>query len=692
MGGVVGVLSTHWNRVHQPSERELRLLDVLARQAADLIERRAGQEALRASEARLRLALAAARMGIWTLDVATNLHMRDGNLNRLLGLQPVATTQPFTDFLAIIHPDDRVRVRTAFDIAIHQGHPLNTEFRVIWPDGTQRWLRDQGNVFGSTGGAVSHLAGACVDITERHEAEQAMHEAEGRVNTIANLVPDLLWSSRPDGTTDWYNQRWLEYTGQTFEQAISGTWADTIHGDDREISARRYREAIQSGTPLQLEHRICRADGTCRWFLIRAEPLRDDAGDISAWLGSATDINEQRAALESSKQHEESQRRSRAVAEDANRLKDDFLATLSHELRTPLGSILLWTQLLLQKPESRPLAEELNLILSSARSQKTLIEDLLDMSRITNGTLRLEMEEVDLLATLRESVDNVRLDAKEKGINLNVSLDQKIGIVHVAPDRIRQVLWNLLSNAIKFTPPGGTVELSARRPDGYIEIKVTDTGAGISPDFLPHIFERFRQADSSHTRSAGGLGLGLAIVKQLVELHGGTISVTSAGLNKGANFIVHLPLPKLAKNANSKVRRAFVESTAAADDALSGLMVLLVEDDVATRKALGAVMTAAGLRVIPAETAETALRQYQEFNPDLIVSDIGLPNEDGLSLLRKIRQYETSTSQERTPAVALTAFARESDRAQAAKAGFNLHLSKPVESVHLISVLRELVG
>ena len=331
----------------------------------------------------------------------------------------------------------------------------------------------------------------------------------------------------------------------------------------------------------------------------------------------------------------------------------------------------------------------------SAEAQKELIEDLLDMSRITSGNLRLQLREIHLEPVLREAVDSVLPAATAKGVTVDVQAERETDIaafdlVLADPDRLRQVIWNLLSNAVKFTSSSGQVTVSLRRNDDHVQICVSDTGRGIDSRFLPYIFDRFRQAEPVSTRSQGGLGLGLAISRQLVELHGGSITAESAGVGEGATFTVQLPLPKLGRNMLSAARsNRVIDGGPGAN--LTGLRILLVEDEQDTRDALIAILQQAGALVTATESAAEALRAFEGLRPDLIVSDIGLPGEDGYALIQRIRAIETSLGSRTTPvpAIALTAFAREEDRRRALKAGFQHHVGKPIPSDELLALLRE---
>lgn len=386
----------------------------------------------------------------------------------------------------------------------------------------------------------------------------------------------------------------------------------------------------------------------------------------------------------------------RQQAETANRLKDEFLATLSHELRTPLNAILGWSQILQNRPlEEDELQKALAIIERSARSQNQLIEDILDVSRIITGKLRLDVRAVDLLKVITAAIDSATPAADAKGIRLQTLLDPKATAISGDPDRLQQVVWNLLSNAVKFTPKGGRVQIRLERINSHVEIVVSDTGRGIEAEFLPHVFERFRQSDGSMTRRQGGLGLGLAIVRQIVELHGGTVAVESDGEGHGAKFTIHLPLlPVRTELAEASRIHPEAESgepiiEIAAD--LSRLKILVVDDETDSRDLLKFVLHSKGANVTTGRSAAEAFEIAKREKFDIIISDIGMPEEDGFSLIKKIRTLP-SEQNGKTPAIALTAYARAEDRIQAIQSGFQIHIAKPVNHTELIAVAANLAG
>jgi CheY-like chemotaxis protein/two-component sensor histidine kinase len=379
-------------------------------------------------------------------------------------------------------------------------------------------------------------------------------------------------------------------------------------------------------------------------------------------------------------------------------MKDEFLATLSHELRTPLNAILGWSQVLLgtDPPDAGTLADGLRTIERNARAQTQLIADLLDMSRIISGKIRLDVQRLDVAAVIEAAVAAVRPGAEAKGVRLQVTLDPVAGPVRGDPGRLQQVLWNLLSNAIKFTPKGGRVQVVLERVNSHLEVVVSDTGEGIRPEFLPHVFERFRQGDASTTRRHGGLGLGLSIVRQLVELHGGSVRAKSPGEGRGATFVVMLPVAALHEDAEAAAGRGHPAAPSAAaspcgEADLTGVRVLVVDDEPDARDLVRRFLERCGARVRLAGSAAEALEVLAADAPDVLISDIGMPGVDGYDLLRRVRALPDPAAR-RTPAVALTAFARSEDRTRAMLAGYNVHLSKPLEPAELAATVASLMG
>ncbi|WP_074634300.1 MULTISPECIES: ATP-binding protein [Nitrosospira] len=387
----------------------------------------------------------------------------------------------------------------------------------------------------------------------------------------------------------------------------------------------------------------------------------------------------------------ENERLARNEAERASQLKDEFLATLSHELRTPLNAILGWSQLILSgNMKKEDIHRGLETIERNARAQNKLIEDLLEMSSIISGKVRLDMQQLDAAALVEAAVESVNPTVQAKGIILQKNIDRHIGPVSGDSNRLQQIFWNLLSNAIKFTPKGGKIEVVVEQIGSFLEVRINDSGLGISPDFMPYVFDRFRQADASLTRQYGGLGLGLAIVKQLVELHGGTVRAESAGMGKGASFITNLPLATTSdkrKNEPSPLTRDAFEGD---HSVLSGVKVLVIDDELDARELIKGILTHYQASVTTAATAIQGLMLLQTGKPDVIISDIGMPEKNGYQFIRDVRNLSGENGGE-TPAIALTAFARPEDKISAINAGYQGHLTKPVEPRELVAAIIGLV-
>jgi len=462
-----------------------------------------------------------------------------------------------------------------------------------------------------------------------------------------------------------------------------------LHPDDRERTREAIAACVYGGKVYDIEYRTVSPQGELRWiratgctYYKEEKPVRFD--------GTTQDITDRKRVDEERKQLFDIECAARVEAERTSRMKDEFLATLSHELRTPLNAILGWTQLLKrdqQDPEM--LSEAISVIERNARAQTQLIEDLLDMSRIVSGNVRLDVQRVELSEIINAAMEGVKPTAETKGVRLEKVIDRLVGSISGDPARLQQVLWNLLTNAIKFTPKGGKVRVFAEVMQSHVEISVADTGEGISPDFLPHLFERFSQADGSAERKHRGLGLGLSIVKNLVEMHGGAVRVNSRGKEQGATFIVRLPrqAPKSSEDEENPSHTRMLLSVECERPNLRGIKVLVVEDEADARELLRRFLVECdALPAVAASVAE-AQKLLLTFQPDVIVSDIGMPQKDGYEFIRDVRKQGLTT-----PAVALSAYARAEDRIRSAQTGYQTHLAKPVEPAELLAVIASLAG
>lgn len=528
------------------------------------------------------------------------------------------------------------------------------------------------------------------DITARRRAEEALRESGERQRFMAESMPLKIFTARADGIVDYFNQQWRDYSGLPLDQTEGWDKTKLVHPDDVDENARQWRHSLATGEPFQMEIRFRQANGGYRWHLTRAHAKRDAQGKVSMWVCSSTDIDSIKQADEEKKQLLENERATRNEAERANRIKDEFLSTLSHELRTPLNAILGWAQLISQGTMSQEAVQRgLETIERNARAQNKLIDDLLEMSSIISGKIRLDIQQLDLADIVEAATESVAPAIQAKNIHLIKKIDPAVGFVSGDPHRLQQIIWNLLSNAVKFTPKGGNIEVIVKQVASHLEVTVKDSGIGVKPEFLAYIFDRFRQADSSLTRHYGGLGLGLAIVKQLAALHGGTVHAESAGEGLGASFIVNLPLAPLSSKGNRRTAASAAPAPGNRYVTLSGVKVLVIDDEPDSRELINEVLTEYEADVITAANAIEGLELLKSRRPDVIVSDISMPGKDGYELIREVRNLPAAHGG-KTPAIALTAFARSEDRTRAMIAGYQIHLSKPVESHELIATIGSL--
>jgi PAS domain S-box-containing protein len=434
---------------------------------------------------------------------------------------------------------------------------------------------------------------------------------------------------------------------------------------------------------------------------VRISPLSHE-GRVIGTLTIIEDVTERvareaelQAQIEERSRLLSSENVARREAERANRLKDEFLATISHELRNPLNAILGWAHMMrLGKLNEANMERAVETIYRNAKSQSQLVADLLDVSRIISGKLRLDVRTVDLISIVNAAIDSIRPATDAKSIRLQTMLDPAAGPISGDADRLQQIVWNLLTNAVKFTPKGGRIQVKLQRINSHVEIVVSDSGVGISKEFLPHVFDRFRQADASTTRLHGGLGLGLSIVHQLVDLHGGSVAVQSEGEGKGATFTITLPfVGVISQNEAEAVHPTQSEEIPSFDGlpSLEGLKVLVVDDEADTRELIGEVLKGCGSEVIITRSAAEALEALEQHKPDILISDLGMPDEDGYSLIEKIRALPSARGGN-IPAAALTAYARAEDRMRVLRSGFQFHLPKPVDSAELVTVVASLAG
>lgn len=715
----------------------------------DITDQRKTEQALRRSEAELRALADSVPQLVWTAEPDGHIFWYNRRWYEYTGTTP--EQMEGWGWQSVHDPDLLPRVLERWKYSLRTGEPFDMEFPLRGADGVYRWFLTRVLPVRDTDGQVMRWIGTNTDVDQVKRVQEALRD-ETRVLELlnstghtlsSNLELETLAQTLINATTQivgavygafFYNPR--DDQGETTRYVLADTtpsafvdWdlpqraaspdslfceQSAVRCDDITGDARYDALSLFAGAPEQ---------PPLRSYL--AVPVVSRAGEVIGGLifghpqaGKFTERHERivvgmaaqaaisidnahlyqaaQKAAEERKQLLESERSARAAAERSSGLKDVFLANLSHELRTPLSAILGWAQVLRHHVNDHPdLRRGLDAIERNARVQAQLIDDLLDMSRIASGKVRLDIQTTDPIAFVEAAVETVRPAAESKGIRLEKFLDPQAGPVAGDPARLQQVIWNLLTNAVKFTPKGGKIQIVLRRVNSHIEISVADTGCGIKAEFLPHLFERFRQADAGTARKHGGLGLGLSIVKQLAELHGGTVSARSDGEGRGATFTVELPLTVVHRSLHGGERphlqAAQFTSIEFRPADLTDVKVLVVDDEADARELLSCILSDCGARVLVAENAVAALPLITAERPDVLISDVGMPDVDGYEFLQHVRALGRDGGG-RVPAVALTAFARSEDRTRALLAGFLVHVAKPVDPTELVATVASVVG
>ncbi|MFL9451759.1 MULTISPECIES: PAS domain-containing hybrid sensor histidine kinase/response regulator [Nostocales] len=632
------------------------------------------------SEERLRLALEGADLGMWDYDLITGQLLWSNRCKAMFGLN-LDTKMSYEVFINTIHPQDRLRVEQAIQQAITGQSKYNVECRVLWADGNAHWLAFRGHAYQDENGTPVRMAGVVLNITARKSVEQQLYQSQAHLAMAQRVAQVGSWEFDIETQKVSWSEITFLHWGIDPERG-EPTYLELlerVYPEDREILQKSVERAIVEGVAYAFDMRIFLNDGSIRYLDSRGEPIFNEKGQAIKLIGTSLDITER-------KQTELALQQAKEAAETASQLKDEFLTILSHELRSPLNPILAWSQVLRSRKLNEATTERaLETIERNAKLQTQLIDDLLDMSRILQGKLNLNIKPVNLVFIIKNTVELIRQLAEAKGIQIQTVLDLKTCQIEGDSTRLQQIIWNLLSNAIKFTPEGGQVTVNLEYLDSYAQIQVRDTGQGISPEFLPHVFERFRQESTSTTRKYSGLGLGLSIVRHLTKLHGGSVQAESPGLGLGATFTVELPLivtdsKETAKEEQIKTQMNF-----------NGLRVLIVDDEVDLRELIAELLEDLGATVTVASSAPEALRVFEQQTPDLLLSDIGMPEMDGYMLIRQIRLLPSERGG-KIPAIALTAYAEDCNREKAIAAGFQMHIAKPVELRVLLEAIATLVG
>lgn len=670
--------------------------------STDITTTKEAEKALRASEQKQRLAIEAAAMTTWELNLKTGARTLGANYAEVFGSAP-QTTQ---EFLAVIHPNDRERVKAAVQAAAQGEQPYRLQYRTIDSKGAIQWVESFGHLTYDEAGAPAMLLGVVMNITKRKVAEERIKTANYRFRVAEEAAQgfNYEWNLVTGAVTRSESiERVLGYPREALAQTWQA-WAELVHPDDltRKTDAETvaFLRNFQQET-LSQEYRVRHRDGHYVWVMERALIIRDERDEAYRVIGQIMDVTARKEAEVERERLLAQEQQARATAEAATRAKDEFLAVVSHELRNPLNAILGYTRMArTQAHDQAAVVRHCEIVERSAKMQQQLIEDLLDTARIISGKLKIEAALTDLRLVLEDALSVVLPAASAKQIDVVSRLGDEPQLVIGDAARLQQVAWNLLQNAIKFTPSGGRVELRLERDHEQVYIVVSDSGQGIEPEFLNAVFDRFSQRDMARTRRHGGLGLGLALVKDLVALHGGTVTVTSAGTGQGATFTITLPPRAPQVVAAPPPLRAIAEVRTGSEaipledlPRLDNVRVLVVDDQEEAREIVAATLSEWGAAVTTAASGAAARERLAEQPFDVLVCDISMPDEDGYEVIGQIRalEYERGVPfAQRLPAVALTALARPEDRWQALSAGFQMHVAKPVELAELVVVINSL--
>jgi PAS domain S-box-containing protein len=684
-------------------------------------------EELRQSEERFRSLVEATSVIVWRADASGE------TVGEIPGWQTVTGQLPELQsgqgWLAMVHPEDREQAAQRWRRTVAARTAGESRYRLARRDGGYAWVVDRAVPVRNPDGTVREWVGTVTDVTEQRRAEDGLRllaEASSSLSTTMELSPlvsalarasvplfaDLCLVHLRDPRSgslrlvasehrdvdlavllrELERRHPLPPDAGHLHPAVTRTGVPELHSrvTDELLAAvasgpehlellRRVAPWSALVVPLEADQQTVGAItfGTTRSMRVYEEEDLALGAELARRASAGLDAARLYALAQAERQR----------AEEASRAKDVFLATVSHELRTPLTAILGWARLLRSKrDDGASLERAISIIERNARAQAQLIDDILDVSRIIAGRLRLELRPLDLRTVVEAALDAVRPAAEAKGVALEAESGGEPVTLLGDADRLQQAVWNLLTNAVKFTPPGGRVDLTVAREDGQVSIQVRDTGQGIGPEFLPHVFERFRQADGGSTRRHGGLGLGLAIVRHILELHGGTATVASPGQGQGSTFTLGLPLEGAEQLTLAPASRDGTRTPR-----LEGLSVLVVDDEPDAREIISSILVESGATVRVAASAEEAFLALRADRPSVLVSDVGMPGEDGYGLIRRVRALSGSDGG-RTPAVALTAYAQIQDRTRALLEGFQLHIAKPVEPAELVAAVANLGG
>ncbi|MDI1477893.1 PAS domain S-box protein [Polyangium sp. y55x31] len=699
-GGPYGVLGAHSRRKRLFTRDDITFLESIANILAASMRQRQVERALREGEERYRLLVEGVRdYAIYMLDPEGRVESWNAGAERIKGYTAAEVIgQHFSRF----YPAEDIeqgKPERALILAARTGR-FEDEGIHVRKDGTRFWANVVLTALRDESGALRGFSNLTRDVTERKEAVEAARDAAARLRAIVDTAVDGIITIDERGTIETMNpaaERMFGYgADELIGHNVKMVMPEPYKTEHDTYLANYLRTGVRKIIGIGRKVRGRRKDGA--EFPIELAVSEFFVGERRFFAGVIRDITEREAAEAERESLLGSERAARSEAERANRMKDEFLATMSHELRTPLTPILGWIELLrVSQQAPGNLEKGLSVIERNARLQLQLISDLLDVSRIVSGKLRLNVQWIDLPNVIDSAIESVRHAAEVKGIEIRATYEPTDTTVMGDPDRLQQVVWNLVANAIKFTPSNGHVDITLSRTNGHFRLTVSDTGQGIAPEFLPLLFDRFRQADSSTSRRYGGLGLGLSIVKHLVELHGGSVHAESEGIGKGATFVVDLPTmrafaPGPEHEGLSHPWPSVSRPPVADTTSLEGIRVLVVDDEPDARELVERLLEDRRAKVLTAASAFEALEMLAnpENEPDVMVSDLGMPGMDGFALIREVRARRAA-GLGNLPAVAVTAFARPEDKARSLEAGYDAHVTKPIDPLGFVATVAQLM-
>ena len=634
-----------------------------------------------------------AKMGDWERDLATNILVWSDQIHEMTGLSDANPGETYKNFLALIHPDDREAVAGLGARTLREKKPCSQEYRIVPKDGVTLYIQTTSDIIFDKSGNPIKLIGTVHNITEKKLLETAERETKILIEAVLESIPLIVFLKDPK-TSKYllFNREGKEVFGVDSQDLIGFDYSmpfskeqlNQIIMDDQALLASPFE---RRDFP---DEWVKTAKRGMRLFRYQKVCIKGEDNTPKYMLGVAEDVTEKRAAEAQLENLLAKEKEAREQAEAASRVKDEFLAVLSHELRTPLTTILGWTQML----SSRNLNEErskrgIAVLEKSALTLGQLIDDLLDVSSLNAGKLRLDIQELETEKILDYAIESCRGLIESKAVEIEFSIDPEARTLFADQIRIQQILWNLLTNAVKFSPTSGKILIDVNigfvLGEAFTQIRVTDFGKGIRPEFLPHVFESFTQFDTKSTRLYGGLGLGLSIAKKLVESHCGSIRAESKGENFGSSFIVSFPVlkAKALSSIDSKVQGSNLKTLS-----LDKLKIMLVEDDSSSREVITVMLQSYGAEVKSVDSAAAAISEIEKFFPNILISDIAMPHEDGNSFIKRVRNLNSAIAQ--VPALALTAYADPKDIQTSLSAGFHSHLSKPVKRENLAIAILDL--